>query len=231
MSVIVQAAPAPMFDMTALSALVRKALTEFVDTIQTTHSVVVKDECWSMSGCQVVLKTGPRAGHACGKALAAGKSTCPAHGRTPAPITGGASTGGATPSQAVKATPVFRKTAHGNYAFEGLVVSRTTKMIVGVELPDGKIGPLSVEDKRKVVSWGLKVEEAPAVVEVKGPAVVPKEETKEETDAPDVPEEVVEEEIVEEVVEEEPIEDDEDGHDGHDHQEEDEDDAETIPVA
>jgi hypothetical protein len=213
-------------DTTTLTDLVRKALTEFVQSINTTHGISVNDNCWAINRCQTIIKTGVRTGQTCGKPLVAGKGACTSHSRIS--TTAVSSLGTTAVSASVKATPAFRKTAHGNYAFENLVISKASKKIYGVELPDGTIGPLSLDDRRKVISWGLQIEEGVitpslpvSIVENKEtvPIVEKKEpphQKEQEEIVEEVEEEIVEEEIVEEV--EEIV-------------EEVEDDSEEIPVA
>jgi hypothetical protein len=43
------------------------------------------------------------------------------------------------------AAPEIRvsQSAHGNYVYDGLVIDKGTKMVVGIEKEDGKIGPLT----------------------------------------------------------------------------------------
>lgn len=142
--------------------VVRRALLAFSTKVEESHNVKVSDQVWSSStpqsgGCPVLLKTGARTGQPCGKNIPAGKSACSAHSR-----------GGATPvntgtpapkPSGIKEQAVFRRTAFGNYACEGMVVDKLTKGIYGREDKDGKIIPLTADDKRRCVQLGLQISE------------------------------------------------------------------------
>ena len=188
---------------------VRTALTGLVKNIQDTYGFAVPEKVW-LSGCQVVLKSGARAGQLCGKTLKSGSSTCAAHTK---------STGTTAPTAPSPAGPVvkeqacFRKSKFNNFTCEGLVIDRITKGVYGRERDDGTIVPLTADDRKRCITLGLqitekgsdkvKVEEVKSEVKV---VEVPKEEKKvEKVEKVEEKEEVVEEDGVveeEEVVEE-----------------------------
>lgn len=135
---------------TTLNSVISKALKEFEQKLLEEHKIVISPNIWTTSGCQVILKTGPRKGVPCGKKLAIGKCVCSAHAKN-----------GATPANSPAVKPVVnttdpervtaKKSKYGNFVWDKIVLDKNTKKAVGHENDDGTIVPLTDEERARCV--------------------------------------------------------------------------------
>jgi hypothetical protein len=115
------------------------------------------------------------------------------------------------------------KSKYGNYTYDALVIDKGTRMVVGIELDDGTIGPLTKAGIEKCHRYKLKF-----AIPLNLDATEEKSNSEEEEEELECIEEIEEEEEEEEIEEEEEEEEEEEDNDDDEEIEIEEDDEEEI---
>ncbi len=164
----------PMFriNTSSISASIANIFVTFAEHLEKKFNVQVTGECWKPidKHCGATLQSGPNKNTPCQKPKMAGSDRCSMHSKKATVQT-------VTPSVIdVAGIPCFRANKWGNISYNGLILDKNAKKIIGRQEEDGKIGKLTSKDLILIKTF--KFEYDPSAVDTAQPSVQPSSDQK-----------------------------------------------------